>query len=142
MKNILAFIAIALALPACAQDSGVQSAATRAAPSFSYDGEFSMLPVPKRLWDSPIAIARHFMGDHPESVEGRPRFEVKFAEANDGEMQMLMTAMGYLDDSVRGEQWRLTVNFAGAGWGVQKAENRYMCQRGQNAGKWVAGRCP
>jgi len=142
MRILAALIAVTLALPACAQDAGIESAASVSASSFTYTGEFAAMPAPKRLWDSPLAIAGHFMGGHPEGAEGRPQFEVKFAEAPDGRMQILMTAMGYLDDSVRGEQWRLTVNFAGAGWGVQTAQNRVMCQRGQDAGKWVVGPCP
>ena len=44
--------------------------------------------------------------------------------------------------SVRGEQWRIKINNSGGGWGVVTAENRFMCQRGPNAGQWVIQPCP
>ena len=142
MKKAIILAVGALALSACSYEKGPNSAGSKAAPAYSYDGAFATIPAPKRLWESPQAIAKHFMGGHPEGGEGRPKFEIKFAEDDEGETRMLMTAMGYLDDSVRGEQWRLTLNYSGGSWGVVTAENRYMCQRGRNEGKWVTQPCP
>ncbi len=135
----------AVTLAACSYDSadaGVQSAGSTSAAGYSYDGDFRMIPAPRRLWESPLAIAQHFLGGHPEGSEGRPELEIRMAKNAASQLQLWMTAMGYLDDSVRGEQWRLTISHAGSGWGVSQAENRFMCQRGPNAGQWVTSPCP
>ncbi len=141
----LAFLLPACAmLTACPPPEGVKIAGHTPATIYNYDGKFRLVPAPKRLWESPLDIAGHFMKGHPESVEGKPGFETRLIDENpnDNQLTLLITAMGYLDDSVRGEQWRIKISNAGSGWGVVTAENRFMCQRGPGAGQWVIEPCP
>ena len=143
MRKLLFLLPLYALLTACPPPMGMNITGSHA-PPYGYEGEFSQKPVPKRLWATPLEVAGHFVGNYPEGEEGNPVLDVKMTKglAADGKLTLYITAMGYLDDAVRGEQWRIKLNQAGEGWGVEQAESRWMCQRGPDSARWVTAPCP
>jgi len=80
---------------------------------------------------------------HPETSEGAPTLKLEVAPwPGQPAMQVRITMMGYLDDSVSGEQFVARVEEDEGGWVLKKVWSRNMCARGAHAGQWTSNLCP
>ncbi|MGI9521448.1 MAG: hypothetical protein ACR2PG_07345 [Hyphomicrobiaceae bacterium] len=80
---------------------------------------------------------------HPESMEGNARARILFEKTRDENSYIVdMELLGYLDDSVAGQQF---VGFVGraevGGWQLESLWVRQKCARGKAKDKWVKGNC-
>ncbi len=136
-SGLLLFVACTF-MAACSPAKPIQSIGQS---GYNYDGEYRALPVPKRLWSNPLDIVNDFVGRYSEDPDANPKVEIRMSMQADETYNLLITAIGYQDDSVRGEQWRIRLNRVGESFGVKTAETRAMCWRGASAGKWVTEPC-
>jgi len=102
---------------------------------------------PARFGANPAAslmdAVRPIYAGHPESSEGAPTLKLDVAPwPGQQAMQVHVTMMGYLDDSVSGEQFVARVEEGDGGWVLKNVWSRQMCGRGANAGQWTTKLCP
>ena len=135
MKKMFGLLFGAVLLNACIPQEELNGVSTDAA-RYQYEGEFRTIPTVRRLWQNPDDVVQFYL-------EGSEAGDIEIRKMKtDRGLLLLMTAIGYADDSVGGEQWRIMLNGTEGTWGITTAEKRFLCQRGPNAGQWVATLCP
>ena len=72
-----------------------------------------------------------------------PEIEVHISDwENEPKTYIDIILRGYLDDSLLGEEYRLTLFEDGSRFQLQRIELRYICARGPSAGRAQIGYCP
>jgi hypothetical protein len=110
----------------------------------SYEGTYKTMTLPTGVFERVILAADALIGNFPESTEGRPHLEIQMREDSKrpGEILLLITAKGYLDDSVAADQWRARLERADrGGWRFISAENRWQCYAGRGPIGWTVQPC-
>lgn len=106
-------------------------------PSASLKG-FKVLKVPpdRSSSDKVINLLLPYIGNHPESLEGRPELDLSIRR-HESSLIVDLTMSGYLDDSVSGEHYRGIVVRSSKGWELVDLGVKYICWRGVSA----TGKC-
>lgn len=86
--------------------------------------------------DRVINLLLPFIGNHPESLEGRPKLDLSIRR-HESSLIVDLTLNGYLDDSVAGEHYRGIVVRSSKGWELVDLGVKYICYRGMSE----AGKC-
>jgi len=136
------------ALPAC--QTAAQEVAepakvtTRKISTVKQQFQYRTLETPDKIFETPLDIARHYVGAFPYAVIGRPLVDLKIGRESAAAEQLtiIITTTGYPDDSVFGEQWRIRVDPVPAmeQWRVAKAEHRNYC-RSEGGAEWSVSPC-
>lgn len=79
--------------------------------------------------DRVINLFLPYIGNHPESLEGRPTLDLSMRH-HDEMLVVDLTLKGYLDDSVAGEQYRGFVVRSSKGWELIDLGVKPLCYRG------------
>lgn len=140
-----------LALPACqsaAQNQVAESAGgitTRKIDTVKQEFEYRSIAAPEKIFDTPLGVAQHFVGNFPAAAEGRPLIDLKVGRESESasRLTILITTGGYLDDATYGEQWRIriTAQAQTSMWRVTSAEHRFRCGR-SGVNSWSIEPCP
>lgn len=136
MKPALILSAACLALAAC---STMPTATVEPAP------EFLTRPLPTMTYETPLVAAASLVVRYPETMEAGPTMNIAMAPLADdpSRLEMFVTAEPYLDDSVRGQQWRMVLaQVEGGSWRVEELGLRQKCYRSGNPDEWRAALCP
>lgn len=123
-------LTFSLALPLAAADK---------VPDTSLEG-FRIIKVAPGLAtrDKVIDLLLPYIGNHPESLEGRPTLDLSIRKHEES-LVVDMKLGGYLDDSVSGEHYRGFVIRSSKGWELLDLGAKPVCARGK-PGK--NGTCP
>ena len=138
IKNLMAVVAATLALTVALVLAPPLSAADKK-PDTSLEG-FRIIKVAPGLAtaDKVIDLLLPYIGNHPESLEGRPTLDLSF-QKHDEALVVDLVMGGYLDDSVSGEHYRGFIIRSAKGWQLLDLGVKPVCARGQ-PGK--SGKCP
>lgn len=88
--------------------------------------------------DKVIDLLLPYIGNHPESLEGRPTLDLSFQKHEDSLIVDLKLG-GYLDDSVSGEHYRGFIIQSSKGWELLDLGVKPVCARGSLS---KSGKCP
>jgi hypothetical protein len=93
---------------------------------------------------SALMLLQDLIEGHPEALGGKPQTKIEMKPTEDGKaIQIDVEMTGYLDDSVAGEQYRaIVIEGKTRGWKLERLGRKFMCGRGDNAGKWQTNLCP
>ena len=101
------------------------------------EAEFPVTTAP-----SLMGLLEPIIAGHPEALDGRPSMTIDIRpEASGGELVFEIRMLGYLDDSVSGEEFIGTVGEGGDGWILKSLWRRSLCARGKFAGQWTGENC-
>ncbi len=128
----VAILALALAIA-----TGRPLSAGDKEPSASLRGFKAVKIAPDRSSsDKVINLLLPYIGNHPESLEGRPELDLSIRR-HESSLIVDLTLSGYLDDSVSGEHYRGIVVRSSKGWELVDLGVKYICYRGVSA----SGKC-
>ncbi|KLI64706.1 hypothetical protein [Aurantiacibacter marinus] len=99
----------------------------------------------RQTYASPLAAAEALVGGHPESMEGRPTLDLRFAPlaSDPSRLEMIVMVEPLLDDSVAAQEWRaVLLQGEDRQWRVTELGLRQKCYRSRNPDEWVARLCP
>ena len=138
-KNFMAIVTAAGLALAVALSSPPPLAAADKKVSTSLEG-FRIIKVAPGLatGDKVIDLLLPYIGNHPESLEGRPTLDLTIRRHEDTLVADLVLG-GYLDDSVSGEHYRGFIISTQKGWELLDLGVKHVCYRGK-PGK--SGKCP
>lgn len=86
--------------------------------------------------DRVINLILPYIGNHPESLEGRPKLDLSIGR-HETSLIVDLKLGGYLDDSVAGEHYRGIVTRSSKGWELVELGVKYICYRGISS----SGKC-
>lgn len=136
--NTLGFFSCALVL------SGIAACTTMPVLDAPPASDFSPLSIPDRTFAAEDRVIAHYV-PAPTAKESKDEVRITREIGRDGTGSgthiILVTAEGYADDSVSGEQWRIVLDDVGSDYRVVEAGVRYQCARGANPG-WSKSPCP
>lgn len=135
----MAFVMAATLALAVALSISPPLAAADNKPDTSLEG-FRIIKVAPGLakTDKVIDLLLPYIGNHPESLEGRPTLDLTFQKHEDSLVVDLKLG-GYLDDSVSGEHYRGFVIQSAKGWELLDLGVKPVCARGKPS---KDGKCP
>nr|WP_298930205.1 hypothetical protein [uncultured Erythrobacter sp.] len=106
-------------------------------------------------YSTPAEAAAALLGNHPESMQGRPSAQISISKAKwqfggfpkppiPYFMAIQIEEHGYLDDSVSGKRTFAAVKQdpATGEWRIGRHWYQFMCARGERAGQWSGQPCP
>ncbi|WAT17146.1 hypothetical protein OZN62_09385 [Aurantiacibacter sp. MUD11] len=129
--RLLTALAAPLALAACAVMPYLD-----APPASAYNP----IEIPDRVFANPDQAVAWYL-ERTGNAEAEVTTEIGRDPSGRFTRLVLITASGYADDSVTGEQWRLALAQTDIGFRVVQAGIRYNCARGDNPG-WSRDLCP
>lgn len=112
-------------------------------------------PLYTNVYSTPAEAAAVLIGNHPESMQGRPIAEITISKAKwqfggfpkppiPYFMAIQIEEHGYLDDSVSGKRTFAAAkqDQATGRWRIERYWYQFMCARGERAGQWSGQPCP
>lgn len=94
------------------------------------------IPPGQASSDRVIDLILPYVGNHPESMEGRPKLDLSIRK-HGSSLIVDLTLGGYLDDSVAGQVYRGIVVPSPKGWELKQLGMKLICYRGVSA----SGKC-
>lgn len=94
------------------------------------------IPPGQASSDRVIDLILPYVGNHPESMEGRPKLDLSIRKHGSA-LVVDLTLGGYLDDSVAGQVYRGIVVPSPKGWALKQLGMKLICYRGVSA----SGKC-